>query len=224
MPNGAHVVRAFTLRNFLFYRVDGIVIAHKEVLVDQYLAIQTAQQYDIQKNRMNNQIIKQNRDLLTTHLCPVDIAINIVELATRLCAQNPEDPLGVFQTDSGDTVYLTGDMITKYYRYMTRIVCPIISDAELRLFSCHSARVMAAVLLHEAGKDGAYIKLRIRWLSDCFHVYLKNTQRICSQHTAALKDDNLLLASFAFTDNNIPALAICWRGANETAINLDDDD
>ena len=83
---------------------------------------------------MNNQIVKQNRDLLTTHLCLVNIAINIVEFATRLCARNPEDPLGLFQTNSNDTVYLTGDMITKYYRYVTRIVFPTISDAELRLF------------------------------------------------------------------------------------------
>ena len=84
-----------------------------------------------------------------------------MELAARLCARNPEDPLGVFQTNSDNTVYLTSDMITKYYRYVTRIVSPTISDAELRIFSCCSARVMAAVLLHEVGKDGAYIKLRI---------------------------------------------------------------
>ena len=62
---------------------------------------------------------------------------------TRLGAQHPEDPLGVFQTDSGDTVYLTGDMITKYYRYVTKIVFPTIYDAELMLFSCHSVRVVA---------------------------------------------------------------------------------
>ena len=85
MLNGAHVVRAFTLKIFLFYGVDGIIIAYKEVLVDRYLAIQTAQQYDIQNNRMNNQIVKQNKDLLITHLCPVDIANDIVELATSLC-------------------------------------------------------------------------------------------------------------------------------------------
>ena len=86
MPNGFHVVRAFVLRNFVLHGVNGIIIAYKEVLVDQYLAIKTAQQYDIQKNRTNNQIVKHNRDLLTTHLCPVDIAIGIVELNTRLCA------------------------------------------------------------------------------------------------------------------------------------------
>ena len=173
---------------------------------------------------MNNQIVKHNRDLLTTHLCPVNIALDIVELVTPLGAQHPQDPLCVFQTDSGDTVYLTGDMITKYYRYVTRIVFPTISDAEIRLFLCHSARVMAAVLLHEAGKVGAYIKLRIRWLSNFFRVYLRNTQRICAQHTAALKDDNFLLEYLAFAYNTIPALAIHCRGANKAAINLDDDD
>ena len=70
-------------------------------------------------------------------------------------------------------MYLTGDLITKYYRYVKKLVFPTIPDAELRLFPCHSIRVMAAVLIHEAGKDGPYIKLRLRWLSDCFQVYLR---------------------------------------------------
>ena len=92
--------------------------------------------------------------MLSPDLYPVEISIDIVELASGLGARNPEDPLGVFQTARGDTVYFTSDMITKYYRYVTKISFPTISNAELRLFSCHSARVMAVVLLREAGKDG----------------------------------------------------------------------
>ena len=47
-------------------------------------------------------------------------------------------------------------------------------------------RVYACVLLHEAGKDGPYIKLRLRWLSNCFEVYLRNTDKIRAQHNDAL--------------------------------------
>ena len=51
-----------------------------------------------------------------------------------------------------------------------------------------------AVLLHEAGKSDAYTKLRMRWLSDCFHIYLRNTKTICKQPNAAqLTDDEILL-------------------------------
>ena len=66
-----------------------------------------------------------------------------------------------------------GDMITKYYRYVTKFVFPMISDTELRLLSTHLAQVKAAVFLHKAGKNGTNIKLRIWWLSDCFRTYLK---------------------------------------------------
>ena len=88
----------------------------------------------------------------------------------------------VFQAEDGSIAYLTGDMITRYYRYVTELVFPSISKDELKLISCHSGRVLAAVLLHEAGKGGPYIKLRLRWLSDCYEIYLRNTRKICEQH------------------------------------------
>ena len=71
-----------------------------------------------------------------------------------------------------------------------KLVFPTISEAELKLSSTHSARLEAACLLHEAEKDGVYIKLRIRWLSDCFQTYLRNKYTICAQHMAALGGDN----------------------------------
>ena len=83
--------------------------------------------------------------------------------------------------------YLTGTDITAYYREVMRAVRPNITDIELSLISTHSLRVYACVLLHEAGKDGPYIKLRLRWLSDCFEVYLRNTPRVRTQHNDALE-------------------------------------
>ena len=66
------------------------------------------------------------------------------------------------------------------------MVFPTISMDELMLFSCHSICVKAAEELQTAGKDATYIKLCLRWLRYCFECYLRNTQRICAQHTAAL--------------------------------------
>ena len=158
-------------------------------------------------------------------MCPVKIAINIVEIAIQLGANNPTDPLGIYQSNNGDTVFLTGDQITKYYRYVTKIVFPTISKGELKLFSCHSIRVMAAVLLHEAGKDGPYIKLRLRWLSDCFQIYLRNTSRICAQHTAALIDiNNDILQALSDFEKNIPHNAVHVIGDKDTDIELEDED
>ena len=71
---------------------------------------------------------------------------------------------------------------------------PNITDEELSLYSCHSIRVTACVLLHEAGKDGTYIKLRLRWKSECFQIYLRNTATIRAQHTEALRLADDILA------------------------------
>ena len=51
-------------------------------------------------------------------MCLVELAIDIVQTAIQLGANKPNEPLGVFQSDDGDTVYFTGDQITKYYRYV----------------------------------------------------------------------------------------------------------
>ena len=70
-------------------------------------------------------------------MCPVELVIDIVQMAMQLGANKSDDPLGVFQSDDGDTLYLTGDQITKYHRYVTKIDFSTIPDAGLRLFSCH---------------------------------------------------------------------------------------
>ena len=116
-------------------------------------------------------------------------------------------------------------MITKYYRYAMKLVFPTISEAELKLFSTHLARVKAACLLHEVGKDGVYIKLRSWWLSDYFQTYPWNTYTICAQHTAALGGDNEdILRKLAFPNTTIPKDPVFSDGITETDTELDDED
>ena len=115
----------------------------------------------------------------------------MLEILTRaqvLGNTEPEDPLCVYKDEVGKTVYLTGDDMTAYYRFVMRLTRPGITAADLALISTHSLRVYACVLLHEAGKDGPYIKLRLRWLSNCYEVYLRNTDKIRAQHNVALNE------------------------------------
>ena len=96
----------------------------------------------------------------------------------------------------------------------------------LKLISTHLLRVKAAVLLHEAGKDGTYIKLRIRWLSDCFEVYLRNTPTFCAQHNAALQGVNQqMMAAIAISQANLPWYAVHNAVAiDESMTDIEDDD
>ena len=114
--------------------------------------------------------------------------LNIMTRAQVLGATEPEDTLCVYKDKKGTVVYLTGNDMTSYYRFVMRLTRPSITEADLALISTHSLRVYACVLLHEAGKDGPYIKLRLRWLSNCFEVYLRNTNKIREQHNDALHE------------------------------------
>ncbi len=71
-------------------------------------------------------------------------------------------------------------------------------------FSCHSIRVWACVLLHEAGKKGDYIRKRLRWLSHCYRVYLRNTQTMAQQHNKCLKQYEDLIKAMQLSSINLP--------------------
>ena len=124
------------------------------------------------KYRVNGQIISFACEPRFQSLCLVRISLAIVQLTVTLGFTDDNDPLCVFRTAQGSIHYLTGTAITAYYRHVTSLVFPAFSSQELCLISTHSLRVTACVLLHEAGMDGTYIKLRLRWKSDCFEVYL----------------------------------------------------
>ena len=226
MPDGTLIVRAFTLKNFIYYDDDKMRVETRAVLNCRPMAQAVGTEYDVQKNRMNGQIITLNREPEYPDFCPCEVSLDIVEMAMALGAKEPDDPLCLYRTEAGDVEYITGDMVTKYYRFVTKMVFPSISDMDLKLISCHSLRVKAAVLLHEAGKDGTYIKLRIRWLSDCFQVYLRNTHTICEQHNVAMRSMNEeLLKAVAVSFLNLPSHAVHIVGIEDIALtDIEDDD
>ena len=127
-PDGTQVMRAFTLKDFIWYDEDGMIVSLDTVLSNRLLAAQVGHHYEIQKNRMNNQIMTQNRDKNCPHLYAVEVSLDIVQLAMKCGAMDPYDPLCLFQSDEGTTVYLTGNMITKYYRHVTQLIFSSISD------------------------------------------------------------------------------------------------
>ena len=85
-------------------------------------------------------------------------------------------------------------------------------------------RAKAAVLLHEDGKDAPYIKLRLRWLSDCFIVYLRNTQVIMEQHNAALAPAQARMISYAIDAANLPKAPAHMVPINTFIPDLEDED
>ena len=222
LPNGTAVVRAFTVKNFIFLDEDACKVMHP--LQQRDLNERIATEYDLQKNRMNGQILSYAR-LPFEHraYCPVVLGLNIVARAEVLGNTEPEDPLCVYRDEKG-MQYLTSTEITKYFRTIMKLVMPNISDEELKLISTHSIRVYACVLLSEAGKDGPYIKLRLRWLSNCFEIYLRNTNIIADQHNEALDTVHTRMCALAISASNLYEIVHTSGAININMNDLEDED
>jgi hypothetical protein len=78
------------------------------------------------------------------------------------------------------------------------------SKKETMRFSCHSICVWACVLLYEAGKKGDYIKKRLRWLRECYRIYLRDTEKTASQHNECLRENSDLISAMKLTQINLP--------------------
>lgn len=225
-PDGTHIVRAFTLKNFIFHDSHSSRIPWQQALLSPQTVQKVSTEYDIQKNRVNGQLISFVREPRFPALCPVEIALAIIRLATDIGASQCLDPLCVYRNTTGTVQYLTGASITAYYRYVTKLVFPTVSTSDLHLISTHSLRVTACVLLHEAGMDGSYIKLRLRWKSDCFELYLRNSNRITLRHNLALLDDNtdLLRAIADIATNLLPVVDMALLTLDDSLPELNDED
>jgi len=169
--------------NILFRDKDRMIIRDALLRPDLVKAVGT--HYAIQKNHRNGQVIWYSRDVANPSFCPVVHALSLVCRAVIL-GQSPSDPICMYRDTTDDTVYLTGAAITKYFRYVTKLVYPDIDAAALASISSHSLQVTACVLLAEAGMPVYFIKLRLRWISDCFEVYIRNRLRMANMHNVTI--------------------------------------
>ena len=186
-PDG-DVMRAFSVANILFRDVHGMPLATTTAMETPNLVAQIGTCYDIQKNRNNGQILWYHRDTLNPSYCPVLAALSLVQRAIRL-GQSSSDPLCAY-SKNGTKVFLTANDVTAYFRYTMKLAHPTITDEMLSAISTHSLRVTACILLAEAGKPIYFIKLRLRWKSNCFEIYLRNTSRVALQHMQAITPAN----------------------------------
>jgi hypothetical protein len=118
-------------------------------------------------------------------ICPVGSAMRLVLRAKRL--NQPDDmPITVYKTKKGKVIFLTGNKIAELLQKAVKEVRPDTTPDGLRRYSAHSLRVLACVLLDEAGKLPDYIKKRLCWMGDSFRMYLRDTAIIQHQHVDAL--------------------------------------
>ena len=101
-------------------------------------------------------------------------------------------PLALYQTDAVKNprvLLITDSKVVTAMRWLAQQVYkldPVKNKAELQRWSCHSFRVGACVLLHTQGFTGEQIKFLLRWNSDAFMTYLRNSVVLSDKQVMAL--------------------------------------
>ncbi len=202
--SGKKIVRSWILQDFKFFDKKRNHIPLRGRTRDNTRQIYSELAYmtvtwRIQKNRRNGQSIKIPIDGAHSDICPVYNALQIVMRKFRLDPHNLDTPLCVFAKDNAsDPLYLTGAKVKHFLHQAVKNVHPNISQDELKKFSAHSLRVWACVLLDQAGKSPSYIQQRLRWQSDSYRLYLRDTLHSSQAHCKALSKDtaNIIIIQY----------------------------
>ena len=120
-----------------------------------------------------------------THRCPVRAAIRIIDRSIRLGVP-PELPVAVFRNTQGISQYIDDFHVTYMLQYLAQTIYNISKSNDLIRFTYHSIRVGACVILHETGQSPDFIKARLRWCSNAYQMYLRNTPKLALLHTQAV--------------------------------------
>ena len=96
------------------------------------------------------------------------------------------EPMAVYRA-MGKTRFITSRKVTALLREAAHQVLGLRKeDPELKMWSTHSIRVTAANLLHRMRLSDSFIMKRLRWNSDRFLMYLRNTIHAANSHAQAI--------------------------------------
>lgn len=183
-PSGKKVTKAMTTENFKFLDARGRIIKNTSTR-NRKAILKMKQKWPIQKNRRNNEELSYTINKENPDMCVITGVLGMIDRAARL-EQEPNLPFAVYSDKSGNRKYLTAGKLTEHIRKCVKKAHPDMSDEEIKLFSCHSLRVWACMLLHQMGKSGDYIRVRLRWLSEAYRIYLRDSDESAKQHNEAL--------------------------------------
>lgn len=143
-----------------------------------------------QKNNDNGATLTYARHTKNTAMCPVLAALNIYCRGRRLRLPTTH-PAAVFHSPKYESPRLiTSRDTNNFLRHAAQTVFKLKKGShELDKWSTHSIRVTACNLLHRARYSDTYIKNRLRWKSDAFLMYLRNTFYTADEHSKSLSLD-----------------------------------
>ena len=139
---------------------------------------------EVPKNNDNGQKLTFTQNNKSPHRCPVRAAMRIRARCQRYSLPH-DHPMAIFRDDSGNLKLIDNKHVELVLQKLAKSIYNISDENELKRFTTHSIRVGACVVLHENNSSAEFIKLRLRWRSDAFLVYLRNTIKLANLHNEA---------------------------------------
>ena len=216
-----HRSYAFVSNDFTFFtdnKLQITVFTPTSITTIAYVIIR----FRKQKNNRNYEAIPYYRDNVNPTFCPVAAATRIRLHAIRLKVK-PEEPLGVFCSAKGKYTgtrgYITKQQVATFLQSIAKVVFKLKStDKILNRWTSHSIRVTACNLLHCQGMSDTYIQSRLRWTSNAFLGYLRNTLYTAATHTKALHipDKNLPELTTEYKPVRLPSGDVVFTNATSS--------
>jgi hypothetical protein len=187
------VPKAFCLPDLEFRLQNNRRVSLKEVFLLPELSIHRAIiTFSHQKNGNNGEKRTFVRNSQNSRLCFVTLILRIFKQFINLVGWfATETPLAIHRADDGEIRLITATDINAAMRSTAASVYgfDLASNAkELQLWSSHSLRVGACVVLHAHGFTGPQIQFLLRWKSDAFMAYLRNLGFLATQQNIALSE------------------------------------
>ncbi len=195
--------KAFLASDFTFFDSQGNRIYDMSPLHVKTVDVVKIR-WRFQKNKDNGQVIPYRRDYDRPAVCPV-LAATRIFLRSQALQVPPHEPIAVFASSSSSCHYqhIRASQVVKFLRRSAQITFKLKStDKALNSWTCHSIRVTAANILHRANMSDSYIQTRLRWKSNTFLMYLRNTFYSADQHTKAMKISNVNLPHLPTPDGS----------------------
>jgi hypothetical protein len=182
---------AFTLPDITFFGLGDRRITLYEALAIPNIPLSATEIcWRTQKNNQNGEKKRFATNTLNTHICFTSASRRICQRFIRLRGSaDTSTPLSVYKsaTTKGDLRLVTANDVSQCMRYLAQAVYNV-SGPELQLFSAHSLRVGACVILHAQGFNEIQIQFILRWRSLAFMAYLRNLTALSQQQNKAFND------------------------------------
>ena len=183
--------KAFRLDDILWQTPTKVRLPLSSVLADESAVGRATLTFKAQKNGENGATRLFTRNDSFPDMCFIKLLLRIVRRFLRLVGEDHAKPLCLCRDPSGSIRYIASTDISFVFRRAASFVCKLdpTKDAKsLSLWSSHSLRVGACVLLHAMGFADVQIMWLLRWMSNAFVTYLRNVAVLSHRQNLAFSE------------------------------------